>query len=104
MHPALQYPDPVKTVRLGPVEVALYRFDAFREAEFRRAVSSVTECGVWVLPEPLATAAGSDDAVVEWVHDTHELLLLCGVPLAGPDKLVGALASPQGGVGGVRFR
>jgi len=105
MHSAPQYPDPMQTVRVGSADIALYRFDAFRKADFRRAVSLVTECGVWMLPEPLATASGSAAAVVEWVHDTHELLLLCGVPKARPDKVVGTLAfEPQWGSGGMRVR
>jgi hypothetical protein len=87
---APQYPEPFTAVTIDNVRLELYRYAEFHDADPRRVESLVTSCDTWVLPEPLVAVSGGDHGLVEWVHDTNEVVLLCHVP---PTEAVEAIGT-----------
>jgi hypothetical protein len=74
------------SLELDGVELPVYDLAQFNAAVVDRVSSFSTNFGVWQVPEAvaqvLAIPAGTG-AVLEWIHDTGELVLLGGTPQEG---------------------
>jgi len=78
--------DVLGSLELDGIELPVYDLAQFNAAVVERVSSFSTNFGVWQVPEAvaqvLAIPAGTG-AVLEWIHDTGELVLLGGTPQEG---------------------
>src|SRR2546423_1334374 len=94
-------PEPVGSLQLDDVQLAIYELADFNAADVRRVSSFVTNFGSWKLPTEVAAALASGDGsgALEWIHDTGELVLLGGTPTEGQISAeVGGLGAVSAGV------
>lgn len=68
------------------IELPVYDLAEFNAADINRVRSFSTNFGVWQVPDDVAGLLAIELgtwALVEWIHDTGELVLLGGVPMPG---------------------
>jgi len=74
------------SLELDGIELPVYDLAEFNAADITRVSSFSTNFGVWQVPDDVAALLAIDRgtrALVEWIHDTGELVLLGGVPTPG---------------------
>ncbi len=99
---------PVGFFDLDGVQLPVFDLAAFNADDLHRVSSFSTNFGHWQLPAEVGALLGvqaGQEATLEWIHDTGELVLLGGVPTgsavsvesAGVDGLAGVMPGFLGG-------
>ncbi|MGH8891222.1 MAG: hypothetical protein ACRDV3_15855 [Acidothermaceae bacterium] len=74
------------SLELDGTQLPVYDLAEFNAADVTRVSSFSTNFGVWQVPDDVAALLAIELgtwALVEWIHDTGELVLLGGVPMPG---------------------
>ncbi len=79
-------PQPVARLDVAGASLPVYDLAAFNAADINRVKSFSTNFGTWLVPPPIAqvlAVEAGQQATLQWIHDTGELVLLGGVPESG---------------------